>query len=152
MELSLCSTIGPLQPDVVSVNVASMIICSNICIHLTKKNSSSNYIRSLNTNQNINFAPLSGDSRETSVPSNDSAAQNNMRQDAGEDIAPAPQLAPPQAAPAGRPAAQPAEGEEDWLSMLHNFVSFLVLFTVIYFYSSIERCIIIFTIVTILIM
>lgn len=64
------------------------------------------------------------------------------------------QAAPPQnrAAAAPNPAPQPeAEREDDWLSLLHNAVSFLVLFSIIYYYSSLERFLIIFTIVVILI-
>jgi hypothetical protein len=64
----------------------------------------------------------------------------------------------PQAAAAVPPPPRPAnndgvgEREDDWLSMLHNIVSFLILFSIIYFYSSLERFMLIVTIVFVLIM
>ncbi len=42
--------------------------------------------------------------------------------------------------------------EDDWLSTLHNIVSFMVLFSIIYYYSSLERFLVIFAIVIILIL
>lgn len=36
------------------------------------------------------------------------------------------------------------EREDDWLSLLHNFCSFLVLFSIVYFYSSFTRFLIVF--------
>lgn len=44
------------------------------------------------------------------------------------------------------------ERDDDWLSMLHNIVSFLVLFSIIYYYSSLERFLLIISIVFILIL
>lgn len=46
--------------------------------------------------------------------------------------------------------AQEPQGdrEDDWLGILHNTVSFIILFTIIYYYSSFERffviCLIVF--------
>jgi hypothetical protein len=69
-----------------------------------------------------------------------------------------------QAQPAPAPPQQPArnrqannnndvgERDDDWLSMLHNIVSFLVLFSIIYYYSSLERFLLIISIVFILIL
>jgi hypothetical protein len=42
--------------------------------------------------------------------------------------------------------------EDDWLSTLHNIVSFMVLFSIIYYYSSLERFLVIFAVVIILIL
>ncbi len=60
---------------------------------------------------------------------------------------------PPQARPV--PAAQPpqpeVERDDDWLSLLHTIVSFLVLFSIIYYYSSLERFLVIFAIVVALV-
>lgn len=42
--------------------------------------------------------------------------------------------------------------EDDWLGVLHNVVSFLVLFSIVYYYSSLERFLIIFAIVAVLIL
>ena len=42
--------------------------------------------------------------------------------------------------------------EDDWLSTLHNIVSFMVLFSIIYYYSSLERFLVIFAIVIVLIL
>ncbi len=44
------------------------------------------------------------------------------------------------------------EREDDWLGMLHNVVSFMVLFFLIYVYSSFERFIVIFIIATLVIL
>jgi len=44
------------------------------------------------------------------------------------------------------------ERDDDWLSMLHNIVSFFVLFSIIYYYSSLERFLLIISIVFILIL
>lgn len=42
--------------------------------------------------------------------------------------------------------------EDDWLGILHNVVSFLVLFSIIYYYSSIERFFVICVVVLFLIL
>jgi hypothetical protein len=42
--------------------------------------------------------------------------------------------------------------EDDWLGLLHNVCSFLVLFSIIYYYSTLERFLVIFTIVMLLVM
>lgn len=42
--------------------------------------------------------------------------------------------------------------EDDWLGTLHNIVSFLVLFCIVYYYSSLERFLVIFVIVVALIL
>ena len=44
------------------------------------------------------------------------------------------------------------EREDDWLGTLHNIVSFMVLFFLIYVYSSFERFMIIFFIATLVIL
>ena len=36
------------------------------------------------------------------------------------------------------------EREDDWLSFLHNFCSFLILFSIVYFYSTLTRFMIVF--------
>ena len=64
---------------------------------------------------------------------------------------------PPQPAAAAPAANAPAndglgDREDDWLGTLHNIVSFLVLFSIIYYYSSLERFLFIFTIVLTLIL
>ena len=72
-----------------------------------------------------------------------------------------PEPAPPQPQP--QPRNRPAnnnnnnnndagEREDDWLSMLHNIVSFIVLFSIIYYYSSVERFLLIVSIVFVLIL
>lgn len=68
--------------------------------------------------------------------------------------APVPAPAPAQNRAAPRAAAANADGavDDDWLSLLHNVVSFLVLFSIIYYYSSMERFLVIFSIVLILIL
>lgn len=63
---------------------------------------------------------------------------------------PAPE---PQPAAEQRPAQQPraarnqanndADREDDWLGMLHNCISFLILLSIVYYYSSLERFLII---------
>ena len=58
----------------------------------------------------------------------------------------------PEARPAPAVADQAQEVEDDWLSLVHNCVSFLVLFSIIFYYSSIERFLVILSIVIILIM
>lgn len=73
-----------------------------------------------------------------------------------------PQQDQAQAQPQPQPQPQPqrrvannndlGEREDDWLSTLHNIVSFMVLFSIIYFYSSLERFLVIFAIVIILIL
>jgi 3-oxoacyl-ACP reductase-like protein len=83
-------------------------------------------------------------------------AQDPVQQQPVPEAAQPPQPAAPAAAAAqqNRPAAgeAAAERDDDWLSLLHNVVSFLVLFSIIYYYSSIERFLVIFTIVLILIL
>lgn len=57
-----------------------------------------------------------------------------------------------QARPAPQAAAQPeGEREDDWLGLLHNAVSLIVLFSIGYYYSSLERFLIIFGVVSVLI-
>jgi hypothetical protein len=63
------------------------------------------------------------------------------------------------AAVAARPAQQaqqqainPDREENDWLSFLNNCVSFLVLFSIIFYYSSFQRFLVIFTVTVLLIM
>lgn len=93
-------------------------------------------------------------------PNTDSAARTSRRDQPStgssfltREATPEPQPQAQQARAPAAPAAQ-AEGErdDDWLSLLHNCVSFLVLFSIIYYYSSPERFIVIFSIVSILIM
>lgn len=76
----------------------------------------------------------------------------NEQQPAHNNQAP-PQEAqpPPQAArhapAAAAPPAEVVERDDDWLSLLHTIVSFLVLLSIIYYYSSLERFMVIFAIV-----
>lgn len=63
------------------------------------------------------------------------------------------------AEPEQRNQPQPAQNnndlndrEDDWLGTLHNIVSFLVLFCIVYYYSSLERFLVIFVIVVALIL
>jgi hypothetical protein len=42
------------------------------------------------------------------------------------------------------------EREDDWLSLLHNLCSFLILFSIIYFYSSFTRFLMVFGVVVLL--
>lgn len=44
-----------------------------------------------------------------------------------------------------------AEREDDWLSTLHNVVSFVILLSIVYYYSSLERFLFIFAIAIVLI-
>lgn len=62
-----------------------------------------------------------------------------------------PEQQPQQAQPRPAQAQMDGEREDDWLSLLHNAVSFLVLFSIIYYYSSIERFVLIFSIVIVLV-
>jgi hypothetical protein len=66
-----------------------------------------------------------------------------------EAAAPAAPVVPP---PPPRDQDLGLEREDDWLGMLHNFCSFILLFSIIFYYSSLERFIIIFTIATVLIL
>ena len=72
---------------------------------------------------------------------NDTPVQNLNQ----EPVAPPP----PHPRPAPDPQAPQPEGErdDDWLSLLHTIVSFVVLFSIIYYYSSLERFLVIFAIV-----
>lgn len=73
-----------------------------------------------------------------------------------------PQVNNPQPPPVPEQQQQPAPAvadppppdgvEDDWLSLIHNCVSFLVLFSIIFYYSSIERFLVILSIVIILMM
>ena len=40
-------------------------------------------------------------------------------------------------------ATNDADREDDWLGMLHNCISFLILLSIVYYYSSLERFLII---------
>ena len=42
------------------------------------------------------------------------------------------------------------ERDDDWLSILHNFCSFLVLFSIVYFYSTLTRFIMVLFVVLLL--
>ena len=74
----------------------------------------------------------------------------------------AQERAQPQAQAQQQAAAQPArnrqanndaiERDDDWLSMLHNVIYLLVLFSIIYYNSSLERFLLIISIVFILIL
>lgn len=44
-----------------------------------------------------------------------------------------------------------AEREDDWLGTLHNLVSFFILLSIVYYYSSLERFLLIFIIAIVLI-
>lgn len=61
-----------------------------------------------------------------------------------EPEAPAAQAAQPQEAP------PVADRDDDWLGMIHNILSFILTFSVIYFYSSFERFLVIFGIAFVL--
>lgn len=50
------------------------------------------------------------------------------------------------------PPNEAVEREDDWLSLLHNAVSFLILFCIVYYYSSFERLVVIFSIAFVLIL
>lgn len=99
------------------------------------------------------------ETRRGDQPTTSNNNQNTREPTPAQPEQPQAQQAQPQAQQAQQarpaaaaPAAQPeGEREDDWLSLLHNCVSFLVLFSIIYYYSSLERFIVIFTIVTILI-
>lgn len=68
--------------------------------------------------------------------------------------APQPEVQQPRAQQRNRQANNNdgVDREDDWLGMLHNVVSFIVLFSIIYYYSSLERFLVIFSIVLVLIM
>lgn len=126
----------------------------------------SNYIQSQNAQFNIRGSNLAaGTSNQSftefqsrdnnSVPTPASAQQpNQMNNPDNQDQAqqqPDQEPQPPRPAPV--PQAQPdGDREDDWLSLLHNAVSFIVLFSIIYYYSSLERFLVIFSIVIILIL
>ena len=78
----------------------------------------------------------------------------SARWEATQAQAPAPVAVPAPAAAAANNNNNNdvGEREDDWLGTLHNIVSFLVLFCIIYYYSSIERFLVIFTIVVMLIL
>jgi hypothetical protein len=111
---------------------------------------SSNYLNSLNSVVNSNMPLLDGNQII-----NESSTQHQEQGEAPGDI-PAQPVPQPQAAQnrAARGAANNdgAERDDDWLSLLHNVVSFVVLFSIIYYYSSVERFLVIFSIVFILIL
>lgn len=110
----------------------------------------SNYLNSLNSVVNSNMPLLDGNQII-----NESSTQHQEQVEAPGDI-PAQPVPQPQAAQnrAARGAANNdgAERDDDWLSLLHNVVSFVVLFSIIYYYSSVERFLVIFSIVFILIL
>ena len=93
-------------------------------------------------NLNPNFTPLQNPvDNSNQQQSHDTPVQNQNQ----EPVAPPP----PQLRPAPAPQAPQPEGErdDDWLSLLHTIISFLVLFSIIYYYSSLERFLVIFAIV-----
>ncbi len=96
-----------------------------------------------------------GQPNEATASSSNVDLNNNnehQHQRAQAPAEPARAAAPPQ--PAANAAGNDGLGEreDDWLGTLHNIVSFLVLFSIIYYYSSLERFLVIFTIVLALIM
>jgi hypothetical protein len=139
----------------------------------------SNYLQSFTTPTNLNLTSspnltTTALNQTFILPSSltTSTATANTEPDVNEARAePASEQAQPQQQQQQEQAAQPepqqpraqqrnrqannndgADREDDWLGMLHNFVSFIVLFSIIYYYSSLERFLVIFTIVLILIM
>lgn len=116
---------------------------------------SSNYMQSVNSNLNesasnlfqSNF-PNVGFVSEPTISTASSVGDANRQQ----APAPPPPQPQPQAPQRNQQNNEPGEREDDWLSILNNIVSFLVLFSVIYYYSSLERFLIIFTIAVVLIM
>ncbi len=103
--------------------------------------------RLVNQSQNLNQEQVTSSETTSSSSNTLPPAEQQPQQEA-------PQPQQPQARAAAAAMPQPVEGEreDDWLSLLHNVVSFLILFSIIYYYSSIERFLVIFTIATILIM
>ncbi len=103
----------------------------------------------MNINSQVKPETTNGAQESGASRSNVDANNNNEQQ--GAPAAAEPQRAPPQ------PAANVAndglgDREDDWLGTLHNIVSFLVLFSIIYYYSSLERFLVIFSIVLTLIL
>ena len=58
----------------------------------------------------------------------------------------------PNRAPAPAQPNDAGEREDDWLSLMHNAISFLILFCIVYYYSSFERLVVIFSIALFLIL
>jgi hypothetical protein len=88
------------------------------------------------------------DERHTTptTPATEEAVNANQQQPPAAPAAAANQAPVPNVAAAGANDGL-GEREDDWLGTLHNIVSFLVLFSIIYYYSSLERFLIIFVII-----
>lgn len=83
---------------------------------------------------------------QESVPVAQPQINNNNNQQA----APVPEQQQQQQPAPAAADPPPPDVEDDWLSLIHNCVSFLVLFSIIFYYSSIERFLVILSIVIIL--
>lgn len=106
---------------------------------------SSKYINSIAlSNQSNTIAQIITPAENTSI-SSETSSQPTVQAQANEQPAPAPV-----AAQRRNPEFQEPQGdrEDDWLGILHNTVSFIILFSIIYFYSSFERffviCVVVF--------
>lgn len=106
---------------------------------------SSKYINSLAlSNQSNPIAQILTPAENTLI-SSETLSQPAVQAQANEQPAP-----PPVAAQRRNPDFQEPQGdrEDDWLGILHNTVSFIILFSIIYYYSSFERffviCVVVF--------
>ena len=119
------------------------------------------YIQSGQPQQSINTDGSSTASGATNPPQTTPRVPN-PNQDSAPPAQPQVNNAPPPPVPEQQQQQQPApavadppplEGvENDWLSLIHNCVSFVVLFSIIFYYSSIERFLVILSIVIALMM
>ncbi|CAF0754912.1 unnamed protein product [Brachionus calyciflorus] len=103
-----------------------------------------NYINSM-LQLNIQSQPTTESVRSAETP-----AQFGQTQPVPEPQ-PEPRPAQPQRAPQNQANNNDGDREDDWLGMLHNFVSFLIFLSIVYYYSSFERFLVIFVVAVILI-
>ena len=114
---------------------------------------SSNYLQSIGIIGSVPCpATAATSSATTTTQETQQPAEDGQQQapPAARPAAAAPQVN--QAALGGVAAQDMGDREDDWLGILHNICSFLILFSIIYYYSSFERFVLIFSIVFILIL
>lgn len=127
-----------------STITCSMLIFKIFILNLNNYNFSSiNYINSTNP---VNYQLIS-DSIGPRVDDASSNEQSEVRQDQQAQERPRDQA--PRAE--RNQANNDADREDDWLGTLHNLVSFFILLSIVYYYSSLERFLFIFIIAIILI-
>jgi hypothetical protein len=101
-------------------------------------------MRSIGLNSTMNLNTIPNATTTTSAEVNNETQQENVQN---------PNNNQP-AAPVNNnnidPDIRAEEREDDWLSLLHNLCSFLVLFSIVYFYSTLTRFLIVLVAVLLL--